>query len=352
MSEHTPAGLALLALLGLGGWMSAEALAQVEVPAGTPVADGSYTTAVERAYKAQLAWRDPALRWWTWAQYRAFGEGRPGLRVGEGGWLFSEEELACARPEQQAAVVEHVGAVASRLGAAGVTLVVALVPSKARIYEDRLGQDLLGGGLPPEPRGRYGALRGALRAQGLLVPDLQAPLRAARSEGESFVRTDSHWSPLGARRAAEALAAALPEGVRPALGQAPAELLPGVVQQHTGDLLRFLPLPDPAAEGLGPEVVAPYTLRTQGGGLGLLDEARPPVVLVGTSFSAQAQWGFADALRAALDAEVLEVAQEGGDPFTPMRRWLDSPGALSPAPALVVWELPERAVAAWDEGAP
>ena len=66
------------------------------------------------------------------------------------------------------------------------------------------------------------------------------------------------------------------------------------------------------------------------------------MALVGTSYSAAGEWDFDGALKAALGADVLKVAEEGHGPFVPMQRYIDSPAVDDPRPHVVIWEIPER----------
>ncbi len=67
-----------------------------------------------------------------------------------------------------------------------------------------------------------------------------------------------------------------------------------------------------------------------------------PIALVGTSYSAEAQWNFEGALRQVLGCRVLNVSQIGRGAFAPMAAYLDNPAFKQNAPSLVVWEIPER----------
>lgn len=91
-----------------------------------------------------------------------------------------------------------------RLGRLGVAYLQVFVPDKLTIYPDRTARRLA------DPRRSF-ALAMA-RTPG--VVDLVAPLRAARSSGETYLRTDTHWTHLGYVTAYRTLCAAL--GVAPA----------------------------------------------------------------------------------------------------------------------------------------
>jgi alginate O-acetyltransferase complex protein AlgJ len=77
-------------------------------------------------------------------------------------------------------------------------------------------------------------------------------------------------------------------------------------------------------------------------GGGLFGESTIPVTLVGTSYSANPLWNFEGALKEALGADVLNVANQGEGPVVPMRDYLTGAEFRDAPPDLVIWEIPER----------
>ena len=331
----------LFMVLFLAGGLTLTALnpATLQLPRGKPVLNGSWATAYQKRFEAALPLRDTALTTWGGLSYWLFGEGRAGLLIGDDGWLFSTEEFE--RPENAAAQTRanlaYIEDVRDALAARGIGLVVAVVPAKARVYEERSGRYTL----PDDARQRYAALRSALLARGLTAPDLLSALLEAKTEGEVFLRTDTHWTPFGALVAARAVAAAAPpfEG----LGATEFETRSEGAQDYRGDLLNFLPLGRLARFGPPPDRLERVeTSSEESGASDLFGEVTIPVTLVGTSYSADARWNFAGALQTALSADVLNVADAGQGPFVPMARYLASETLRNTVPELVVWELPER----------
>ena len=313
-------------------------------PDGAALLSGEWAAGWQRAYERRLPLRPLAVRGWDALRYALFREGRPGVLVGADGWLFTTEEFAAAAAEEAALerAAAAVAAVRDRLRGGGSGLVVALVPAKARLYPDRLGRYRF----PGVAADRYGRFREALAARGIEAPDLAAALGEARAGGEVFLRTDTHWSPRGARAAAAALAG---PGRRElaARGVAPTgwRTWRTGTRVWRGDLLRFLP-PGPAPEGVAEEQTGEENPQR----LGLFDEVAIPVTLVGTSYSSAPLWNFEGALKEALGADVLNAAEEGRGPLAPMRAWLESEAARTHPPALVIWEIPERLIASLAEG--
>jgi alginate O-acetyltransferase complex protein AlgJ len=224
-----------------------------------------------------------------------------------------------------------------RLDPLGVELVVAVVPDKLRVVPEHRGALEL----PAEIETRYDRALKLARDLGLGAPDLRQAMIEARAQGEVFLRTDTHWSPWGARAAALAIARGLPAHRQPSRER-------WVVQERVemeGDLLRFLPL-GPLA-WMGPPADQLEVGRREGPearSSTLLDEPELDIWLVGTSFSADPRWAFADALQIALGREVLNLARSGEGPLPPLEAALADPLLSERPPRVLIWELPERAL--------
>lgn len=124
------------------------------------------------------------------------------------GWLFLRDDAAHAGKGEfwkaaPSPAVPVITKFRESLTAAGVTLILAPVPSKAVIYPDKLAA-----GTAPGAAGSSAPFLGELKATGATVVDLEAVFREARGRStEVFCATDSHWSPAGLALAAKAMAA-------------------------------------------------------------------------------------------------------------------------------------------------
>jgi alginate O-acetyltransferase complex protein AlgJ len=65
------------------------------------------------------------------------------------------------------------------------------------------------------------------------------------------------------------------------------------------------------------------------------------MVLVGTSYSANPNWSFVEALKLALSQDILNYAVEGQGPIAPMQTYLQQLDPVD-APPVVIWEFPIR----------
>lgn len=307
-----------------------------------PWHDGQWGVAYEDALDEELFVHDLGVETWGVVEWALFETGRPGVEVGDDGWLFTSEEFAtyAGADENVARNARLVGAVKDAMAAKGVRLVVAMVPAKARVMSERLGRYRVPAGVAAWPA----TFGGDLRGQGVAVLELEAALTAGKADGDVFLRTDTHWTPHGAAVAAKAIAATLrAESPPPAwLDSARVTLTTAAPVAHPGDLLRYVPL-GPLQARLGPkeDTLATPTATVESSA-GLLDEVTIPVALVGTSYSDDARWGFVGALQKELGADVLNAAAQGQGPFVSMMKYLDDEAWSKSPPQLVIWEIPER----------
>ena len=304
-------------------------------PVGAPIASGEVADRFEDHYDERFPLKTFGANFWATVELLAFGEGRPGVVVGREGWLYTDEEFEvhADAEDRVRAKLYAITSIRQALAHRGIELQVALIPAKARVYPEFLTDRRP----PAERETLYQRVRGALIRQGIDVPDINGALNTCKRAEPVFLRTDTHWTPQGARCAAHKLA-----GIGPVYIQDGAVLGQSHQDLH-GDLMRFLPL-DPWFESFLPEPDQLTQLEPDvpsGAGNALLgDAAFPELVLIGTSYSADPRWGFARWLMQALEEDVLNLAKEGEGPMSPMRDFLRRP--LEITPRKLIWEIPER----------
>lgn len=340
-------GIFLIATMGLG-FVAALMAEDTFAPLDASVLDGSWAAAWEDRLDDGFAPAEWGVTFWGVIEYAVFHQGRPGVVIGEDDWLFTAEEFE-HHPDRQATIarnLDRIAEVQAKLDARGVRLVVALLPAKARIYDDKVQ-------LPDYARAAYPDMKAALASRGVAVVDLEAPLREARQTADVFCATDTHWTPYGAHVAARSVAAAVSDWTPPSGGHWESRQEGELTVE--GDLLAYVPLgPWQGSLGPGPETVPDRVVEgAPPAAGGLFGDVEIPVTVVGTSYTADERWGFADELKAALQADVLAAASEGAGPFEPMRDYLQDESFLQTPPQLIVWEVPERylPVAVEDGGA-
>ncbi len=269
---------------------------------------------------------------WAALDFTLFNEGRPGVVLGRDQWLFSDEEFKpdASAGQQMQDNLALIRGVRDTLQQRNIELVLAIVPAKARVYAEYLGKE--------QPASLHGELFNQFHAQArqanVFAPDLLAPLQQAKARGQVFLRTDTHWTPMGAEVVAQSLGEAVKR--QQLLKAEPQAYITeaGKSAPYKGDLTNFLPL-DPLFSDLLPQ--------TQGeGDDALFADASIPVALVGTSYSANPHWNFLGALQQALHSDVANYAEDGHGPIQPMLKFLQSDAFKNTPPQVVVWEFPER----------
>jgi alginate O-acetyltransferase complex protein AlgJ len=201
--------------------------------------------------------------------------------------------------------------------------------------------------IPPTIDARYAAALDALAADGIAAPDLRTPMSAAAAAGtDMYLRTDTHWTPQGAQRAAAILAGVvIPLLDRHESSRTSFATEAGSRSVVSGDLLKFLPLGPWQGRGPAPDQVYQTVTKpaqSDADANSLFGELDIPIALVGTSYSVNPVSGFEGALKEAVDADVLNVAVEGQGPFAPMDAYLAGKAIDDPRPDILVWEIPER----------
>ncbi len=343
------AGIVFIVALAIGFGLAVAGLAGVDrpLPGGAPpvamLLDGSLTAAADDAVEQAHPLRSAALAGLAAARYVLFAETLGEAVVGRDGRLFTIEEFErhAGDDERLRERIAEISSVAGDLRARDVDLAVVLVPSKARMLAEHL---------PPRwarraehPRSDV-AVR-ALRDEGIMIVDVTSAL-GSTAGAEHFFARDTHWTPDGAAAAAAEIGRALDEaGMLSRIDRQTYRRELDTVEPVPGDLMSFLPVGRlRRLLGVPEEEARVYRADATGGSaaLGLFDELSIPVSLVGTSYSRDPRWGFESALKAAIGADVLNVAAEGEGPFEPMRAYLAGPTIDDVAPALVIWEIPER----------
>ena len=331
------AAVALLAVLALG-FVATLANPALRRSPDQPVRTGAWAAAYQTALDEASPLRSWAVAGWNALDLALFGQAPDGVVVGADGWLFTDEEYAAtaAAERHREAWVARIGEAAARVEAAGVVLVVALVPAKAVLVDADQPP------LPEVARARYDATLDDLAALGVRAVDLR-PALAALDE-DAWLRTDTHWTPAGAQAAADAVAAALLEVVPDLGGGDDFDRAFVGVEALEGDLVRLLAL-GPLEDALAPDpdvIELSEARSTAAPSNDLFAAVDLPVAVVGTSYAADPRWNLADRLRTALGRDVLDAARAGVGPLRPLLDYLDGDAWASARPRAVVWEVPVR----------
>lgn len=305
------------------------------------VIDGEATRDLDSLYKNELPHRAASVGLFGNARYALLGAGRKGVIVGQDGWFFTAEEFKTVSTKDIDDAADRVASIKRDLETRGIRLVLAPLPAKSDLYAEEVPSFVRSSAMADA----YSAFSAALEQRGIAVADTRAAMLTAKPFGEVFLKSDTHWSPAGAKAAAEAIQSSLqkngvtlPSQELTAQWQTPVSLW--------GDLTKFVTSPDYAPTvGLSEESVPIYrtAVNADASGADIFgDDASVPVMLVGTSYSANENWSFADFLRQSLRADVVNVAKEGLGPGVPMMDLLAGSALDETAPTVVVWEFPVR----------
>lgn len=294
----------------------------------------------EKLYNKVLVGRDGFIALWGSINYGAMRTGSKGVVTGRDGWLFTEEEFTPSGEKARASYTKNLETILSvreRLAAQGIKLAVILLPAKARV-----NAEMLYAPMPAECEVLYQETLSTLQKENIPAVDGFAVLNQMKQEGGlPFMRTDTHWSPQGAKAVASATAA-LVQTLGLQLPQQEFTLVPGTAESFIGDLGSFVPT------GILQPVIGPAeeplerfsAEKASAEGASLFGDEQVDVTLIGTSYSAIDKWNFEGALRAALHTDIVNLADPGTGPFTPMHKFLENTAIQKPK--LVLWEIPER----------
>ncbi|WP_426112436.1 alginate O-acetyltransferase [Pseudomonas sp. DSP3-2-2] len=331
-------------LLALGIW-SLRSFSSFSTSAETTVLNGRWAKAAETHYDEEFPIKRIGTNLWAALDYKLFNEGRPGVELGKDQWLYTDEEFnAVVNGEQnEADNLALIQGVRDALKAQGTELVLAIIPAKTRLYPEHIGAN--------KPASLHTDLYQQFHAQaaqaGIFAPDLLAPLQGAKQNGQVFLRTDTHWTPMGAEVVAQQLGAAIAQ--KNPLNGEPTKFITQAKETsaYKGDLTNFLPL-DPLFSNLLPQ---PDQLQQRSTDLveaqasgddALFADSDVAVGLVGTSYSANPNWNFLGALKQALHSDVVNYAEDGHGPVLPMLKYLQTDAFKNSPPQVLIWEFPER----------
>ncbi|MCK5944962.1 MAG: hypothetical protein KAI24_23445, partial [Planctomycetes bacterium] len=317
------------------------------------------TAEVERSLReaSPIVW---SLRgnWNEW-RYRLGVLHADRVQFGRDGWLFLRQsvtpDLAGFEQAAERRRAFLVG-VRDRLRAAGVDLVVSLVPDKVRVHTGQAFDDAR---LPARREAVYVDTLRLLEELSIPVVDLATPLRAAAAGSPEplYYRGDTHWRPGGALVAGTAVAAVVERRFGAELSRRVTMALTGPTRvRGVGDLVGMLGLltRQRADDENGEQLVATsllterlteqrdyYGLEVRGPqGARPMTGADPAaeVWLAGTSF---AEENGMEAISFALGRPLFAVLRRGAPGLESLR---DALGRIEAGarPKVLVWEIVER----------
>ncbi|HAB02247.1 MAG TPA: hypothetical protein DCE25_04655 [Pseudomonas sp.] len=307
--------------------------------------DGKLLRKFEQAYDKRFFLREPSVELWADAQFHLFGEGTKGVVLGKDGWLFTNQEYRVPNDLQAnvQAQIEQIDKVRAKLAEHGKELVILPLPMKLDVYAAHAEH-----AFDPRVISLYDQFVSQLQSRQLDVVPLREAFLANINGPQLFLKSDTHWSPEGARLSAYELARQRPQ----LLGEQTYVSHKAGEKEVKGDLMNYLQFDHARlAPQFGPNPIALYeTLKAQQSADDLFAEQDQSLLLVGTSYSKIDDWNFVGFLKEALNRDLLSIAVEARGPFEAMNQFLASEQLASPQIDTVVWEFPLRTLLAHRPG--
>lgn len=324
------------------------AVSKTESATWKTIMNGLWAPTFEKSLNESISLFNVSRDFWGATEYDLFGEGRKGVLVGRDGWLFTDEEFECVKDHTKNLEknLSYITQVQKDIAAKGVKLVIAIVPSKARVYKEYLGNNIV----PSCRENVYSDIITHLNSHNITTVNILENFIQSDDKDALYLKTDTHWTGNGARLAAKVIADNVPTDDLTAKSYDTSVVNE---QPYEGDLLRYLPGVSDAL--IKPDMMQMYQTEEaviednaehddSASALALFGDDIPPVTLVGTSYSANQTWNFHGFLKDALDVDVLNMADEGLGPFSVMKTYLENDAWTQTSPSVVIWEIPERYV--------
>ncbi|WP_185066982.1 alginate O-acetyltransferase AlgX-related protein [Vibrio ponticus] len=298
------------------------------------ILNGERTRAIEALYDDNSILSEWSKNLWAMLDYVLLDEGMTGVVIGTDGWLFSQEEYELPVESRLAGNIVFIEDTAKTLQRLNIALKIMLIPEKAEIYSHLSPKQQL--------RGEQLRLRVTRSLDAIQVKylDLFSVFSSHSDNSELYLKTDTHWSPVGAKVAATTLAnQLLSKGDTPYLSQLTE------TQEFRGDLLNFIPVyPYFKSLGPSPDSLPIYRTAPEANNEDALfgDQPLPELVLVGTSYSANPNWNFPGFLREAASQDLIDMSVAGEGPFKPMLHVLNDTSLLEGGVKTIIWEIPIR----------
>ncbi|QWA31626.1 alginate O-acetyltransferase [Pseudomonas sp. RC3H12] len=308
--------------------------------------DGKLLRKFEQVYDKRFFLREPSVQLWADARFQLFGEGTQGVVLGKDGWLYTSQEYRVPNDldANLASQLAQIAQVEQQLAEHGKHLVLLPLPMKLDIYATHAER-----AFDPRVASLYDLFVADLQLRRLDVVPLRDAYLRNLAGPRLFLKSDTHWSPDGARLSAYELAR-----------QRPRLLGDQVYVSHKagdktvkGDLMNYLQFDHARlAPQFGGNPIELYeTLKAAQGSDELFAEQAQSLLLVGTSYSKIDDWNFVGFLKEALNRDLLSVAVEARGPFEAMNQFLTSDQLHNPQIDTVIWEFPLRTLLAHRPGA-
>ena len=305
--------------------------------------NGTYVENSKIDFDKSIPIIDYAINFWSSIKNPLFKEGNKGVLVGNENWLFTTEEYdeSLIANLTRSEFFDYVQEVDSYFKERDISLIVSPLPSKSRVYSDKISRYPL----PEIINNRFDSTIAELKESQIQYIDLGIHFSNQKEFHQLFYKYDTHWTLDGTSAAARLIS----EKVAPLKTLYDLEERSYVVNKESksffeGDLLNYVP--SFKKKVLNFKMQETYkTLEIEDLNppkLGLFDSPEIPVLLVGTSYSDDSRWNFENILKQNLQLDVLNLSKEGKGPLPPMEELIESEYYREVNSKIIIWEIPER----------
>lgn len=247
----------LLMLLGVIGlltrWANPVDLIKGKPSGFTSLVD--FTRNYSSTFNNNFFLRDDLIRLDYWGRYFILKETVfPQVLLGSDGWMFYSDEgnleyyqrVKPLTDHQVLLVSERLEAIRNELAGKNITFLFVIAPNKETIYPEYLPP-----GIPVTDNPTWAdQITSSLAGTGVRVLDLRDDMLAEKHHAPVYFKTDTHWNPIGARVAYDAILTTLQQDF-PILIPHPLEDFDRVTETASGDLAGLIHLKG--------EVTEPFT---------------------------------------------------------------------------------------------
>ncbi|MCJ8312797.1 MAG: hypothetical protein HRU38_03430 [Saccharospirillaceae bacterium] len=300
----------------------------------------NYFSEFDKQFNEKNVMREKAIGLISLINYVVFNQGKKELVIGQDNWLFSSEEFNQSKDGYGILFdnLESISMVNDVLEKKGIHLLLVPVPSKARVYKNKL--------LNKKPNVIHEDLFNQLLInsikEDICIINTFETMQAMSFE--SFFKSDTHWTSNSTKKIAKEIVKQVknkhPELLHKSNDHYELEYQRTV--DVVGDLSVFLPVPD-SISSQWVEQTDVYVTYNTSGSLDLFSNNQTvnEVALVGTSYSANEIFNFKQFLKYYFKNDILDYSLVGQGPFKPMVNFIQDLDQHQDI-KIVLWEIPER----------
>lgn len=288
------------------------------------VINGESSQNYEQYFDNNQFHHNESISFWKKIKYHFFKEGLEGIIVVTHSWLLTNQEFSYD-DNRFFENKEYIRDIIASLKSQNIEVLILPIPSKARLYQEYLKKPY-----PAYLSNIYDDFLSFLKEEQVKTIDL---LSLFENKDPLFFKTDTHWKPEATKLVAEKIRES---GYIP-IGKVTFKAIKPENEEFEGDLLKYVD-----SESYDLENVEVFDVVSSRQNYSLFSTQYFPVVLVGTSYSANKKWGLENYLKMILRQDILNVSDEGLGPFKVMENYMKILSDMKSRPQTIIWEIPER----------